>query len=311
MAAVVVLAVLGPRSVHAQAPACVQEAEPNDAPEAVAPLVAPGCVGGTLPAGDQDIWTWDVSEADAARPSTIILAGPVASLTSLSLVPITSDPGVTPVEVGGPILELSHTPADIDPVTRPDVLLPAGRYLVGLARATAPDSVEPLDTAYSVTIEPGTPLPAPGEREPNDDADHATPLADAFALSADMSTSGDVYRWRIGADDASRAWSLDLASGLGVVAGLTLAGKDGTMLVSTTTDRAGRISIPDLQLPRGEYLLSVSYPTEQPQVYTLRATAAPLGAADPEPNGDPATAIAFDTSAGVTGRLGHAGDVDV
>ena len=46
-------------------------------------------------------------------------------------------------------------------------------------------------------------------------------------------------------------------------------------------------------------------------MYTLRATAAPLGAADPEPNGDPATAIAFDTSAGVTGRLGHAGDVDV
>ncbi len=192
------------------------------------------------------------------------------------------------------------------------MLVPAGRYLVGLARTTAPDSVEPPDTAYSVTFEGGTPLPAPGEQEPNDDAGHATPVTDAFALSADMGTSSDVYRWRIGADDASQAWSLDLASGLRVATDLTLADKDGTLLVSTTTDEAGRLSIPDLQLPRGEYLISLSHPTEQPQVYTLSATASPLGAADPEPNDAAAAAIAFDAAGGsVSGRLERAGDVDV
>ena len=74
LAAVVALAVLlpalGPATVHGQAPTCVSEGEPNDAPETAVAIVAPGCLDGTLPAGDQDIWTWDLSAADAAMPWT-------------------------------------------------------------------------------------------------------------------------------------------------------------------------------------------------------------------------------------------------
>ena len=317
VAAVVALAALGPglvpAPVQAQAPACVAESEPNDAPETAVAIVAPGCLDGHPPGrrpGHLDVGRLRGRRGHALDRHPHRRRG----------LPHGAVPGAHHLrprgDAGGGRRRRSWTSRPRRrtsiPVTRPDVLVPAGRYLVGLARTTAPDSAEPPDTAYSVTIEPGTPLPAPGEQEPNDDAEHATPVADAFALSADMGTSSDVYRWRVGADDASQAWSLDLASGLGVVAGLTLAAKDGTMLVSATADEAGRLAIPDLRLPRGEYLLSLTYPTEQPQVYTLSATAAPLGAADPEPNDDPAAAIDFDTSAGgVTGRLERAGDVDV
>ena len=301
----------GAGPVQAQTPACVPEEEPNDAPENAAAFAVPGCVAGTIPDGDQDIWTWDVSDAGAARPWTISLAGPVASLTTLTLVPVTSDPSVTPPEFGAPILELSYTPADIDPVHRSDVLVPGGRYLVGIARTTAPDSSAPSDTSYAVTIEPGTDLPALGEQEPNDDIKHATPVADAFALSADMGTSADFYRWRIGAVDATKGWTLDLATGLGVDAEISLAADDGTPLASMTTDDVGRLSIPDLVLPAGDHLLTLSYPTDQPQVYTLSASQVPLGAADPEPNDSQVTALPFDMAAGeVTGTLERDGDLD-
>ena len=55
------------------------------------------------------------------------------------------------------------------PTTVSGVLLPAGRYLVGIARSATADGGTPVDIAYQVDIAAGAPLPPSGDVEPNDD----------------------------------------------------------------------------------------------------------------------------------------------
>src|SRR5262249_53326453 len=154
-----------------------------DAPEQAQALSGAVCVTASMPDGDQDLFTWELDPSGAAQRWTFSLTGVPGTLTGLKLLPITSDPGVTPITVGDSILELDAPVGATGPVTDSDLLIPAGRYVIGVSRTAPPDGVPPVTTDYGFSIAAGDPLPPSGDREPNDDVQHAVPEKSEFSLS--------------------------------------------------------------------------------------------------------------------------------
>ena len=153
---------------------CTAEAEPNDHEVQIESIAVPGCIDGTLPETDQDMFLWEVP-AGAPLRWVISLTGVAGTVTAVKILAITSDPGVTPVVAGAQVYELDSSPLDTDAVATPDLLFAPGGYLVGLTRTATADGGAPPDLRYTVAIEAGAPLPATVDREPNDDPAHAAP----------------------------------------------------------------------------------------------------------------------------------------
>ena len=141
-------AILSPTIARAESP-CTAETEPNDAPGQAATVDGPLCLSGTLPDGDQDLLTWDVSAAEAGERWTVSLTGVPGTTTSLTLLPITSDASVTPVVTGNAVLELDSDPNAIGPVTQADLLVPVGRYVVGVSRSPTTSGEAPAGARLS------------------------------------------------------------------------------------------------------------------------------------------------------------------
>jgi len=276
------------------AAACTQDVEPNDTPEAAPAIATPGCITGTLPEQDQDLFLWTVSAAAAQRPWDITLEGIDGTVTGVKILAVVSDPDITPLTIGNLVLEVDQAVDETGPASADGLLLPAGTYLVGISRSSRPDNTIPDDTAYRVTVSEGAPLAPSGDVEPNDDATTATPLADSFSISGDAQDSQDYYLWTTSELDAGRAWQLELTVPLATGLQLYLDRADGSVLASVAPTPLGLDRLSDLVLPAGQYLLVVYPSTSAPSAYALSATLTDLGAADPEPNGAVTAAIPID-----------------
>ncbi len=302
--------VISQATTRAQAP-CTAETEPNDAPGQGSTADGPLCLSGTLPDGDQDVLEWDVSATEAGQRWTVTLQGVPGTTTSLTLLPITSDPGAMPVVTGNPVLGLDSDPTSPGPVVQSDLLIAAGRYVLGLSRSPAPDGDAPPTLDYQVSIEAGASLPPPGDVEPNDDPGHATPERGAFDLSGDLGGTIDRYAWTVSAADAERVWTLGLDGPVGAPLSLALQTPSGTTLTSVASDAEGRADLTDLRLAPGRYIVDLEPAAAAPLVYVLRASATDSLVGDPEPNDTLATAVPLDPGHMVArGLISHIGDVD-
>lgn len=292
--------------VAAQA-ACHTDLEPNDDLEQASTVAMPGCIEGSLPTEEQDLFLWTVTDADALQPWTFDLDGPSRTLTGMRLVPIISDPGESPIRAGSPMLSIDHAPDDIGPVSVGDVLLPAGRYILGVTRSGTDDGSDVTDPAYRVEVRPGTPLPGSIEQEPNDDPETATDIADLFSLGGDLDGSYDHYRWTVTEATAGTRMELRAAGPLGRGLTVELRRPDGTLLRTIDgfdADPGGVMSIPDLALGAGEYLVRVSPASDGPFPYRLDVVPSDTLDVDPEPNDDPGLATLLDPAHPVVrGRL--------
>lgn len=261
---------------------CMVGAEPDDSPEQAATLAGPFCLEGTLPQGDQDLLLWELTPIDAGAAWTLRVEGVPGARTIVDLRPVTSDPGVEPMSIGGPLLSLTIGQGGDATAALPDILLAPGRYLLGASAGGHPAGPESA-FSYRLVLERQAGLPPSGDREPNDEADSASPIEGAFSISGDLAGSPDTYRWSAPAG-AAAAWTLSAITQLGTSATLTLFTADGgeVLLRAQTTD--GRTTLPDLALPAGEYLITLDPAAGEPRPYILSAQAhvAPLG--DPEPN---------------------------
>ena len=286
------------------ASSCAADTEPNDTPETAPVIDSPGCVAGTLPESDQDLFLWTVTDQQASQPWDITLDGVGGTITGVKVLQVTSDPGVTPLVIGNQILEVDQALDASGPTTLSDVLIPAGRYLVGISRSSTVDASIPVDLSYQLTIAAGAPLPPSGDVEPNDDPTTANTVSGAFAISGDLRDSQDVYRWTTSELDAGKAWDLSLAGPLGVGSQLYLQALDGSTIASVSPDPLGHAELDDLRLTAGDHIL-VIYPSSSGSApYSLVATQVDLGSADPEPNGTPTTAVPIDAAHPVVhGRL--------
>ena len=302
-----------PLPLAAQDPACTAEVEPNDNPDALTFVSGTLCVEGTLPASDQDLLLWELSPEEAARPWTITVDGIEGTLTGLQIVSVASEPGVIPVVAGTRIIGVDAPPSAFGPVVRDGVLLPAGRLIVGISRSTYPDGGEPEQTGYRFSLQPGDPLPAPSETEPNDTPDAANPVAGAFDRVADASLDPDYLAWTVEGTPEGTAWTLTLTGTIGRSVAVSLVGADGFELASAQPDVWGVATLTDLQLPQGTYTLYVSGSPTEATPYRLTAATGPVVAgADPEPNDRLANLVPLDPAAPLArGRLHPADDRDL
>ncbi len=288
---------------------CVADSEPNDTPETGSVFAGPGCIEGTLPDSDQDIYLWTITAAQATQPWDITMAGVQGAITGAKVFPITSDEGVSPMVVGAQILEVAQTVEDLGAVTTSGVLLPVGRYLLGVSRSTTEDGGTPVDVSYRVDVTAGTPLPPSGEVEPNEDPTTATGLQDSFLIGGDLLDSRDTFRWTTGELPVDQGWDVELAGPRSASLQLTLEDADGLVIAVAYVDAQGRTGLKDLQLPAGEHLLVVDWSAAVTTPYALSAQPAAMSGADPEPNSDVAQAVPIDPARPVVkGRLA-AGDV--
>ncbi|MBX3030830.1 MAG: VWA domain-containing protein [Chloroflexi bacterium] len=290
------LTLASPARVSAQTAACITDAEPNDAPEEAATFSPPGCLTGTLPDGDpQDLLLWTIGPADAAQRWSFTLDGPPGTLTSAQLVPITSEPGVTPITAGSVLWRIDRGPTEADPAVITDVLLPPGRYILGVTRSASLEDGPLLDLDYRLDITPGTPLPASVEQEPNDDATTATALTGLFEVGGDLDGSQDWYRWTIEDDLAGRPLVLAATGPEGLDLSVTLyrpeSSGTSTYVKQFRAGDDGSLRAEDLVLPPGELLVAVTPQRDGTTPYTLAATVSDVTDADPEPNDEPADAV--------------------
>ena len=282
------LGIWAPAALLAQE-GCVGTAEPDDTPEE-APVVGGGfCVDTELTESDQDLLLWDVGPDESSTPWQITLTGVGGTLTSLRLFSVVSDAGIEPVVVGSQLVQLDSPPEATAPVALPELLLPHGRYLLGLSRTDRPDGARPWSFDYRLDVE------AVDALEPVVDR-----LQGEFAVegvSAILEPS--VFDWTVPDGAAEEAWSIEALTPLTVSLTTTLEREDGTPLVTAYSDTLGRVLAPDLRLAPGRYRIRSVASSETPVPIRVWASAvSPVG--DPEPNDfvegavplDPATPVA-------------------
>jgi Mg-chelatase subunit ChlD len=291
--------------------ACTTETEPNDTPEQAQAIGGAVCVTAALPEGDQDLFAWELSAEQAKAAWSIGLTGVPNTITTVTLLPIDSAPGVVPVVLGSRLIDLSSSPSYAPPPSTQELLLAPGRYLVGVARSGTPDGGTPVVLDYQFELIQGSARPAARDREPNDDAAHATPVSGAFALSGDVQSGMDYFAWTLSAAEAKQRRQLNLQGQLGASTNLTLETAKGDRLAQIYATEDGRVDLRDLALPAGTYIVVVGSPGDSPRPYRLSSALEPGARQDAEPNDDAAHAIRLDPARPVAvGRLSQYGDRD-
>lgn len=281
------------RPTPARAQACPVETEPNN-DQASAQTFA-GCVTGALADKDQDLYSFVVTPEQAGRPALIAFDGVPAALTKVDLVQIRD---------GRPRTLYTLTSPDGGTVQTPPLLLSAGDYLLGVYGF----GIGP----YTLRLTAGEPLPAGGDKEPNDRQEQATKVAGAFSLSGAVGQDADWYALSVGAQDAGQVWTVAGQAAVDRRITLNLYDSQGNLLARRGRDDAARAVFEALKLDAGVYFLQLQGDGDPPGVYTLGAVASPAVAAggETEPNDRKEQANAWDTAAPVSGRLYGTDDVD-
>ena len=237
---------------------CVSDLEPNDEPASATPLDDAACAVGSLAGEDlQDLYLWQIPEAEGPGFWQLSLRGLPGALTNAQLLPVTSDPTVQPLEVGSRLAQIDVPPDAIDAVISGDLLLPPGAYLLAVYRS-AFILAEPPAEQYELVLKRGSALPRTAESEPNDDVASATAVADAFALLADRSGGQDLFAWTLAPLEPDTAATIVAQGVPGSGFTLGLESEAGMLLASTTSDATATARLPDLRPPAGRYTVVVS-----------------------------------------------------
>lgn len=193
------------------------EREPNDTPESALPLVQPpgdavaavpaadvdGRAAGMLTAGDVDVYKLRVAAGQLARVELAVGPGPEDAKADLSLTLLG--------EGGKAARTLDEGGAKVSEILT-SWAFPVEDDLLLAVRAKVKTGEVAYRLTWAVSTDDGK-----REREPNDDAAHATPLAEDSPVSASIDSKTDADFFRI-AGASSSAIALEL----GGVAGLQL-----------------------------------------------------------------------------------------
>jgi len=322
VAAIVGSASGSPIAVFAQQPfhqpsdtACGVESEPNELPEQAPSLVGEICLTGTLPPqepADQDLALWDVLPEDGMTTWRFTLRGVPTTITSVHVIPVTSPPGVFPLEVTSDFVRVDSDAHLDTPAGVVETRIPPGRYLLGISRGAPFEHPLTDDIAYELRLVRTGTLPPTGDVEPNDDPTTASAVAGAFTVSGDLVASEDRYSWSLGAQEADVPQRIEATTAVGAPLSLELTTASGELIASASADSQGVATLHDLGLPAGDYDIRLSPAAAQTQPYTLAAAAVVDADVDPEPNDTPERALALDPSTlAASGRLSTDLDVDI
>ncbi|MFN7956314.1 MAG: VWA domain-containing protein [bacterium] len=268
------------------------------------PIAGTACVAGTFADGDQDVFLWTVSAADAAERWAVDLNGIPGQQTKFQLHRLEEPAtGGAPAVVGPALLEIATSPGDSHAASD-DVFVAAGTYVIGLSVSGGAGPYR-LRLGRAAAVERV-------ETEPNDDPVHATPVAGAFAVRGDLAASEDVFAWNLDGVSAAQRWSIGASGPLGGRLALTLTDGSGRVLATASGGGAEPLSLPDLGLDPGTWVVRLGPAAGASAPYVLRAvTAGPrVPGREEEPNDDVAHARPIALGRAVAGRIAVDGDVD-
>ena len=123
----VLLALLLLRAPTLHAQSCAGEAEPNEQPAQATAVNGAQCLNGTLQEGDQDIFLWQVNEADASQQWNLSLQGVPTGVTGAQLLRITFAENGTDVAESQKLFALDARDGELVE-SGPLLLLPARRH---------------------------------------------------------------------------------------------------------------------------------------------------------------------------------------
>jgi hypothetical protein len=290
-------------------PACLPEQEPNDLPEEAPRLSSAICLTGTLPRlRDQDLVLWTVEPIETLVTWRVTVVGIATTITSVHIFAIDSAPDA-PLDVRN-LDRVDSSATDREPGVKTGLVLPAGRYLLGISRGDPVGTTPPPPDEYQVIFEREQPLPANGDVEPNDDVAAATPVANPIALTGDVQDGTDLYRWTVAPDEADLRWQIDVRAVDGDYMALELQQEDGTVIQRTDVARNGGGHLYDLQLAAGTYLLAFTTTDDDPTPYVLSSSASDAPDTDPEPNDARNQALPIEVGEELAGRLAGPRDID-
>ncbi|MGI9323735.1 MAG: VWA domain-containing protein [Pseudomonadales bacterium] len=318
----------------------VVELEPNDAPQQAVSFSAPAMLSGTMvSANDQDAFLWRISDADALKPWTLTLEGLPDALTGVSLIAVTYGPDPNDSQAGTEVVTDTEKLLTFGirdgsrPVTKPDLWLPAGDYLVGFFSAgqqggyrpptlgaavdTMSAGAAPVDQAevdalssYRFRIEPGK---APGLRTVTPHVDQAQALSLRLPGGvAELAGGVTWYQFEVSEERSQSRWQVEGAIMLARNASIQLIDAAATVLAKAQTDGAGRYRLPNLTLAPGQYFLKLDDGEATPAVrsLSLRAVGEVVAGAEREPNDTRALANRITFAETLTGAIDKASEAD-
>ena len=313
------------------------DTEPNDTPQTATKFSAPMTLMGTMPAGDQDAWLWEVSDEDAGHRWRLELAGLAGVLTIVEVVQLRyTESGE--VEQADRLFSLGSRDGQRPEVTD-DLIFEPGEYLLGLARSggeapfrpvagsisfgepTAADggaaqADEDTSTAYRLFITKELRLPSGGGRTPSsaDKAIDVQPDRERATLFENENPAW--YRIRFNDSMAASRWNIDVQVPIGRRVEAQLQNSAGEALATVRNTTAGKATLTDISLPAGDYyvvvkpLLGTSEPAGFVQTVLLTETGQRVAGSEAEPNDRWALANQTGDEACCTGRMGSRTDKD-
>ena len=237
-----------------------------------------------LTADDQDLLLWDVGRDERSTPWRITLTGVGGTLTEpAALLPSPRSRASSRSWSGASCSRWTPRPRRPPRSRYPELLLPAGRYLLGVSRTDRPDGARPWSFDYRFDVEAVDALESVGDGVRGDFA-----VEGASALLEPA-----LFDWTVPDDAAEDAWSIEALTPLSISLTTTLEREDGTPLVTAYSDAMGRVLVPDLRLAPGRYRLRSVASSETSVPFRVRASAgSPVG--DPEPNDFVESAVPLD-----------------
>ena len=294
------------------ADACTAEIKLDDAPEQAQTISGAACITAALPEGDELLFIWQLSAEQ--RPERLDHRPQRRAGHHRQRVPAAhhvrgrghARRGREQPDPAGQQPRLRTTAADagVPGAAR-------GATWSAFSRSGTPTGGTPVDLNYQVSLVQGSSRPPSGDREPNDDPGHATPVSGDFALSGDVQSSADDYAWTVSAADAGERWQLDWQLQLSTSSSLSLETAERPA-AGAGVCHAGRSRPTPRPGPPGRQIHPGSGRTgSDPRPYRLTASHEP-GSGDPEPNDDAAHAVTLGPDRLVaTGRISQdSGDVD-
>lgn len=285
--------------------ACVEEQEPNESPETAQAFSGNFCVQGTISDSDQSIFAWTVDADAAKRPWMVDLAGPHGQQTRVQIHRLEEPADADNPAVVGPELSSLVTPAGADSVQRSNFFITPGVWLVGVSTSAGEGG------AFHVSFRNADDASAGQAAPVSASTDQAAQVAGLFALKGTL-VNDSWSSWQLSPIEARKRWLLTATAPIGANVALELQSQDGKPILTSTQITEGRLELSDIGLPAGTYRIHLT--TNDSKSYPFSLASESQGPRSPgreeEPNDSVLSARPLLLGQTMTGRIGHAGDVD-
>ncbi len=234
----------------AYAQICNYEVEPNDDPASATPLAATGwqtssdavpiCISGSFGQGGQDLYRWDVGEAESLQRWVIDLESVIQQATTFSLHRVTFAPDGTSVAATEELLRFGTQ--DGRPVTSQEFQLAPGRYYLGT-------NVSGGAGEYVATLRPVNRVDRSASR-----LEAGRRYSDEFigygAVQAELA-----FEWSVDVRYTGYLWGIEARSALGAPVALRITGPSGEVV---SLSPATALRRDGLAITPGQHTITVS-----------------------------------------------------